>query len=78
MEPNAYLLVSAVDEASAIDNVWNGTDWVPIATDLASALVFPYNTVTIEEMRTTQGDFQQRFSDRDVRQANAAVSITIV
>ncbi len=74
---NAWILVSAPDEASAVDQCWDGDEWVAIANvNNALASTIAAGT-TIEIMRASKGEFQQRFTDRDIRLAEATVSIAI-
>jgi hypothetical protein len=74
---NAYVLVSAPDEASAIDSVWDGDEWQPIA-NINSAQVFGDGDTTVEAMRGLQGQYQSRFTDMDVRMSRATVTVALV
>lgn len=74
---NAYVLVSAPTEGAAIDSVWDGDEWVPIA-NINTAQVFGDGEATVEEMRGIQGQYQSRFTDRDVRMSRATVTVALV
>lgn len=73
---NAYLLVSAPTEGAPIDSVWDGDEWRPIA-DINDAQTFGDSEITVEEMRGIQGQYQGRFTDRDVRMARATVTVAL-
>lgn len=74
---NAWVLVSAPSEGAAIDSVWDGDEWVPLA-DINTAAAFSDGEATTEEMRAIQGQYQTRFTDRDVRMSRATVTIALV
>lgn len=74
---NAYLLVSAPTEGAAVDSVWDGAQWLPIA-EINNAQAFGDNEITVEAMRGVQGEYQSRFTDRDVRMVRATVTIALV
>lgn len=74
---NAWVLTSAPTEGAAIDSVWDGDEWRPIA-DINSAQLFGDGATPVETMRAIQGDFQSRYTDRDVRMSRATVTVALV
>jgi hypothetical protein len=85
MAGNAYIMTAynAETEASGtaqIDYVM-GTDgtWLPVGTDptlIGSAATYTDAAFPIEEVRAIQGQFQAKYTDRDVRMERVTVSIT--
>jgi len=72
---NAWVIVSAPDEATvAPDFVWDGDEFRPIA-DLDDAFIYSDGNYTVEQVRAIQGDFQARFTDRDVRMRRVSVTV---
>jgi hypothetical protein len=71
-----YILSSAPNESGAIDSYWDGDEWQPL---LNNALFFSQASgVTVELMRQTEGDYQQRYTDRDVRMLPAQQTIALI
>lgn len=73
---NAWILASADNESGTVNNYWDGDEW---QATLNNALPFTDAAgITVEGMRRTQGDFQQRFDDRDVRMIRVSVTLATV
>ena len=70
-----WILVSAPTEGDAVDEYYTGAGW---NTDSSLAETFTETEGnTLEAMRIAKGQIQTQFPDRDVRIAEAAVTITI-
>ena len=72
-----WVIVSAPDESSAPDSVWDGDEFVPIAQINDAFAYREVAGITVESMRAFEGEFQQRFTDRDIRMAEATVTIAL-
>ena len=73
-----WVIVSAPDESSAIDEVWDGDEFVPIDQINDAFAYREVAGVTVESMRSFEGEFQQRFTDRDIRMVPVTITITLV
>ena len=71
-----WVLASATTEGAVVDNYWDGDEW---QATLAAGLFFGETAgVTVEQMRASEGDFQRRYTDRDVRMLRAEQAISLV
>lgn len=71
-----WILGSAVNETAAISEYWDGDEWSETLGD--SFFLSESAGVTVELARSTEGEYQQRFTDRDVRLLRAQAVISLV
>lgn len=85
MPANAWIMTAYNAEAepsgtAQIDFVLGtGGTWLPVGTDptlINGAATYLDGAFTLEDVRGIQGDFQRKYTDRDVRMERATVTVT--
>lgn len=75
MAATGWIIASAVDEASPVDQYWDGDEFSPEVND-AQFFAEPAGN-SINSMRQNEGAFQQRFDDVDIRLLSGTQTIVL-
>jgi hypothetical protein len=80
MAGNCFLMTGYSNESDGTIDYVMGVDgtWLPVGTDptlINAAAAYLDAAFPIEQVRGIQGDFQRKYTDRDVRMERATVTI---
>lgn len=82
MAANSWIMTAYNAEAEATGKadfvLGTGGVWLPLSTDptlINGAATYLDAAFTIEDVRGIQGDFQRKYTDRDVRMERATVTV---
>ena len=74
---DGWILVSAPDESSSVNQCWNGKEWIDIEHINNASLSMCSSGSTIEQMRSFKARLQSNHTDRDVRLAEISIAVTL-